>query len=420
MKTLLKGGTAYTPDGFRKTDVLITDKGVLFSFSPDFASAVSNGAYSVSDVSGLYIFPGFADLHVHFREPGFIYKETVRSGSLAAAAGGYTTVCAMPNLSPPPDSPAALAPELDAIERTAAVRVLPYGTITAGRTGRLPLSDMAALAPMVCAFSDDGTGVADSETMLAAMAAAKALGKPIAAHCEDVSLLGGKHIAECAAAEKLGIRGISAESEWRQLERDIGIARQTGCRYHACHISCAESVELVRRAKAEGLPVSCETAPHYLALDNAVLPDDGAYKMNPPLRSPADREALIRGLLDGTIGAIATDHAPHSAKEKAGGLLGSAMGIPGLETAFPVLYTELVLKGRLPLEALVRLLSDSPRELFGLPGGYSGGDAAVFNLTDAFRIDPSRFETMSRVSPWAGAEVFGRLEALYLGGNKIR
>ena len=324
-------------------DAQIFRRGVLTRGDAVFSFEIRHGA-SVSPVhipaSSFVICPGFVDVHVHLREPGFSYKETMSSGTQAAAHGGYTTVCAMPNLDPVPDSLPHLEQQLALIRRDAAIRVLPYGSITRGQLGE-ELSDMAAMAPYVAAFSDDGRGVQSEAQMRLAMETAKGLHKLIVAHCEDNSLLHGGYIHDGAYARTHGHRGICSESEWGQIRRDLELVRQTGCGYHVCHISTKESVALIRRAKAEGLDVTCETAPHYLLMDETMLQEDGRFKMNPPLRSPADRDALLEGLADGTIDMIATDHAPHSAEEKSRGLEKSAMGIVGLETAFPLLYTYL-------------------------------------------------------------------------------
>lgn len=350
------------------------------------------------------IVPGLCDVHVHFREPGFSYKETIASGSAAAAHGGYTAVCTMPNLDPVPDSAEHLQVQLDAIERGAAIKVLPYGAITVGEKGER-LADMEAISDKVCAFSDDGKGVQNDEMMREAMTAAKRLGKIIAAHCEDNSLLFGGYIHDGEYARMHGHRGISSASEYRQIERDLRLAEETGCAYHVCHISTKESVELIRQAKAHGVDVTCETAPHYLVLCDEDMQEDGRFKMNPPLRSREDKEALIEGIKDGTIDMIATDHAPHSAEEKGRGLEKSLMGVVGLETAFPVLYTELVMKNIITLDRLVELMSFKPKERFGID---TNNDFAVFDISEAYKIDPENFLSMGRATPFAGREVFGR------------
>lgn len=350
------------------------------------------------------IVPGLCDVHVHFREPGFSYKETIVSGSAAAAHGGYTAVCTMPNLDPVPDSAEHLQVQLDAIERGAAIKVLPYGAITVGEKGE-KLADMEAISDKVCAFSDDGKGVQNDEMMREAMTAAKRLGKIIAAHCEDNSLLFGGYIHDGEYAKAHGHRGISSASEYKQIERDLRLAEETGCAYHVCHISTKESVELIRQAKAHGVNVTCETAPHYLVLCDEDMQEDGRFKMNPPLRSREDKEALIEGIKDGTIDMIATDHAPHSAEEKGRGLEKSLMGVVGLETAFPVLYTELVMKNIITLERLVELMSFKPKERFGID---TNNDFAVFDISEAYKIDPEDFLSMGRATPFAGREVFGR------------
>jgi dihydroorotase len=358
----------------------------------------------LSAVENYIIVPGLCDVHVHFREPGFSYKETIASGSAAAAHGGYTAVCTMPNLSPVPDCAEHLKAQLDAIDKSAVIEVIPYGAITVGEKGE-ELSDMESMADNVCAFSDDGRGVQNDGMMREAMAKAKRLGKIIAAHCEDNSLLFGGYIHDGEYAKAHGHRGISSESEYRQIERDLRLAEETGCAYHVCHISTKESVELIRQAKARGVNVTSETAPHYLVLCDEDMREDGRFKMNPPLRSREDKQALIEGIKDGTIDMIATDHAPHSAEEKGRGLEKSLMGVVGLETAFPVLYTELVKKNIITLERLVELMSFKPKERFGID---TGCDFAVFGIDEPYKTDPNEFLSMGRATPFAGREVFGR------------
>ena len=365
---------------------------------------LSDGGLSPVISKKYIIVPGLCDVHVHFREPGFSYKETIASGSAAAAHGGYTAVCTMPNLDPVPDSAEHLQVQLDAIKRGAAIKVLPYGAITVGEKGE-KLADMEAMSDKVCAFSDDGKGVQNDEMMREAMAKAKRLGKIIAAHCEDNSLLFGGYIHDGEYARMHGHRGISSASEYKQIERDLRLAEETGCAYHVCHISTKESVELIRQAKAHGVDVTCETAPHYLVLCDEDMQEDGRFKMNPPLRSREDKEALIVGIKDGTIDMIATDHAPHSAEEKGRGLEKSLMGVVGLETAFPVLYTELVMKNIITLDRLVELMSFKPKERFGID---TNNDFAVFDISEAYKIDPKDFLSMGRATPFAGREVFGR------------
>lgn len=361
------------------------------------------------------IVPGLCDVHVHFREPGFSYKETIASGSAAAAHGGYTAVCTMPNLDPVPDSAEHLQVQLDAIKRGAAIKVLPYGAITVGEKGE-KLADMEAMSDKVCAFSDDGKGVQNDEMMREAMAKAKRLGKIIAAHCEDNSLLFGGYIHDGEYARMHGHRGISSASEYKQIERDLRLAEETGCAYHVCHISTKESVELIRQAKAHGVNVTCETAPHYLVLCDEDMQEDGRFKMNPPLRSREDKKALIEGIKDGTIDMISTDHAPHSAEEKGRGLEKSLMGVVGLETAFPVLYTELVTKNIITLDRLVELMSFKPKERFGID---TNNDFAVFDISEAYKIDPKDFLSMGRATPFAGREVFGRCLLTVHGGKAV-
>lgn len=365
---------------------------------------LADGGLSPVILKKYIIVPGLCDVHVHFREPGFSYKETIASGSAAAAHGGYTAVCTMPNLDPVPDSAEHLQVQLDAIKRGAAIKVLPYGAITVGEKGER-LADMEAISDKVCAFSDDGKGVQNDEMMREAMTAAKRLGKIIAAHCEDNSLLFGGYIHDGEYAKAHGHRGISSASEYKQIERDLRLAEETGCAYHVCHISTKESVELIRQAKAHGVNVTCETAPHYLVLCDEDMQEDGRFKMNPPLRSREDKKALIEGIKDGTIDMIATDHAPHSAEEKGRGLEKSLMGVVGLETAFPVLYTELVMKNIITLDRLVELMSFKPKERFGID---TNNDFAVFDISEAYKIDPEDFLSMGRATPFAGREVFGR------------
>ncbi|MBR5979692.1 MAG: dihydroorotase [Oscillospiraceae bacterium] len=363
----------------------------------------------------LFVFPGFCDVHVHFREPGFSYKETILSGSLAAARGGYTDVCTMPNLDPVPDSPEHLEVQKRIIEESSVIRIHPYGAITEREEGK-KLSDMEGMAKGIVAFSDDGKGIQSDEMMRSAMLKAKALGKIIAAHCEDESLLNGGYIHDGRYAAEHGHRGISSESEYRQIERDLKLAEETGCAYHVCHISAKESVDAVRKAKARGVDVTCETAPHYLVLCEDDLQEEGRFKMNPPLRSREDREALIKGLQDGTIDMIATDHAPHSAEEKSRGLEKSAFGITGLETAFPVLYSSLVLSGRISLERLITLMSSAPRKRFGITGdpGYT-----VWDLDEAYRIDTGQFLSKGRSTPFEGMEVHGSCIKTVINGKEI-
>lgn len=378
---------------------------------PTALSALS--LFPLKSPSDLVLFPGFCDVHVHFREPGFSYKEEIYTGSLAAAHGGYTAVCTMPNLDPVPDSLPHLRPQLSLIEKNARVRVFPYGAITGGEKGE-SLSDMEALAPYVIAFSDDGRGVQSEELMLSAMKKAKALGKMIVAHCEVNSLLRGGYIHDGQYAAAHGHRGICSESEWRQIERDLRLAAKTGCAYHVCHVSTKEGVALLREAKKAGLDVSFETAPHYLLLDERDLREDGRFKMNPPLRSPADREALLEAAADGTLDMIATDHAPHSAAEKARGLAGSPFGIVGLETAFPTLYTGLVKKGILSLDRLTALLSTAPARRFGIS---ARGDLSLWDLSEHYKIDPTEFFSKGKATPFEGTAVFGRCLAVRAGGK---
>ena len=401
MTVVLKGAQVFRRGAFSGGDVSVSFGDRVFCKDIVFPSSLN--------VSSFTILPGFVDVHVHLREPGFSYKETIHTGSLAAAHGGYTTVCAMPNLNPVPDSMETLQPELDAIQKDAVIRVLPYGAITKGEQGG-ELADLDAMAPYVVAFSDDGKGVQDRNMMRRAMLEAKRLGKLIVAHCEDNSLLRGGYIHDGAYARTHGHRGICSESEWRPIQRDLELVRETGCGYHVCHISTKESVALIRKARAEGLDVTCETAPHYLTMNDSMLQEDGRFKMNPPIRSEEDREALIAGILDGTIGMIATDHAPHSAEEKSRGLEKSLMGVVGLETAFPILYTKLVKTGVLSLEKLIELMHTNPRNRFCVGTPLEEGQPAsltVYDLDKEYTINPDDFLSMGRATPFAGEKVFG-------------
>ena len=389
----------------------------LTSF-PQFTKETVLGAFSefgasVYNSSQYMIFPGFCDVHVHLRQPGFSYKETIKSGTQASAHGGYTTVFSMPNLKPVPDSAEHLKEQLDIIKKDAVINVLPYGAITVGQNGE-ELSDMEGMAKDVIAFSDDGRGVQSEEMMKEAMLRAKALGKIIVAHCEDNSLLHGGYIHDGVYASKHSHRGICSESEWKPIKRDLELCRQTGCAYHVCHISCKESVELIRQAKAQGIDVTCETGPHYLILTDEDLKEDGRFKMNPPLRSKEDRQALIEGVLDGTIDMIATDHAPHSQEEKSRGLEKSAFGIVGIETAFQLLYTHLVKKNVISLERLVELLAVNPRKRFGLEYDNS---FTVWDLDKKTVINPSDFLSMGKATPFEGEEVFGECELTVCNGK---
>ena len=375
---------------------------------------VEGGAFGFDD-NGYAVFPGFCDVHVHFREPGFSYKETVASGCAAAAAGGYTAVCAMPNLNPVPDSREHLEAELAVIGRDATINVLPYAAITVGQRGE-QLAALEEMAADVAGFSDDGRGVQRDEMMREAMLRAKKLGKMIVAHCEVNELLRGGYIHDGAYAHAHGHRGICSESEYRQIERDLKLVEETGCAYHVCHISTKESVDLIRRAKKAGVDVTCETGPHYLTMDDSCLQEDGRFKMNPPLRGKEDRQALLEGLLDGTIDMIATDHAPHSAEEKSRGLAGSAFGVVGLETAFPVLYTKLVLPGILPLERLVELMALAPRKRFGIPLGM---DFTVWDLEAQTVVEPEGFLSLGKATPFAGWRLRGICKATICGGKFV-
>lgn len=405
-RIVLKGGRVFSGGKSFETDVVVCGDRIA-EVTPEAAILPGD---KVVDCRGRWVSAGLVDLHVHLREPGFSSKETIATGTAAAAHGGFTTVCAMPNLEPAPDSLENLRRETAIIERDAVVKVLPYATITRRRAGR-EIVDFAALKPYVAAFSDDGSGVQDDDMMLAAMRAAAANDCIIAAHCEVNSLLHGGYINDGAYAAAHGHKGISSESEWRQIERDIRLAEQTGCRYHVCHISTKESVALIRDAKRSGVRITCETGPHYLTMCDADLREEGRFKMNPPIRSAADRDALIEGAQDGTIDVIATDHAPHTAEEKSRGLAGSAMGVVGLETSFAVIYTKLVMAGIISPERMIELMAEAPRRIFALGGGLAAGekaDIAVFDLDNEFTVDPATFLSKGRSTPFEGWRLHGQ------------
>ena len=416
MNLLLTGGAVFLNGSFQNMDLAI-DQGRIVSVSP----SLPKEGFSVIELHNRLIVPGFVDVHVHLREPGFSYKETIYSGTSAAAAGGYTAVCAMPNLKPVPDSLENLRVQLDLIRKNAKVHVYPYGAITCGEKGEA-LADLAAMAPYVTGFSDDGRGVQSEEMMRAAMTLAKTLDKPIVAHSEDESLLTkGWAVHDGDFARRNNLPGNAPASEWKQVERDIRLVRETGCRYHVCHISTKESVALIRAAKAEGLPVTCETGPHYLVMCDEDLQDEGRFKMNPPIRSAEDRDALVAGLLDGTVDCIATDHAPHSAEEKSRGLRGSLNGIVGLETAFPILYTNLVETGIVPLETVLNALCVNARRIFGLPGGSiregAPADLAVLALNRPHVINSQTFRSLGRATPFDGWGVSAAVAMTICGGE---
>lgn len=417
MKTLLKNAMIYTEGKFIKSDLEITDR-VITNIS---ANIEANGFDVVYDLNNMYLLPGLIDVHTHLREPGFIYKETIATGSYAGAKGGYTSICAMPNLNPTPDCMENLQIELDAIEKDAKIHVYPYGTITVGEKGE-ELADLKGIADKVIAFSDDGHGVQKEGMMLEAMKQAKELGKMIVAHCEENSLLNGGYIHDGEYAKLHGHKGICSASEWVPIKRDIELSRETGCHYHVCHISTKESVELIRQAKKEGVPVTCETGPHYLTMNDMQIKEEGRFKMNPPIRSEEDRLALIEGIKDGTIDLIITDHAPHSAEEKSKGLAGSAMGVVGLEVCFPVLYTNLVKPGIITLEKLLELMNSNATKIFGIGSELKVGapaDMTVYDLNEEYDIDSSTFVSMGKATPFDGNHVFGRCKLTICDGKEV-
>ncbi len=417
MKILLKNAMIFTNDGFEKNDLSITNE-VITNISSNIEAVGFDVVYNLNN---MYLLPGLIDVHTHLREPGFIYKETIATGSMAGARGGYTSICAMPNLNPTPDSMKNLQVELDAIKKDAKINVYPYGTITKREKGQV-LADLEDISNYVIAFSDDGQGVQSEEMMLTAMIKAKKLNKMIVAHCEDNSLLNGGYIHDGEYAKLHDHKGICSESEWGPIKRDIELSRKTGCHYHVCHISTKESVELIRNAKKDGVNITCETGPHYLTLNDMNLQEEGRFKMNPPIRSEEDRQALIEGIKDGTIDMIITDHAPHSAEEKSKGLAGSSMGVVGLEVAFPVLYTKLVKTGVITLKKLIDLMNTNPRKIFKIGTEIKIGEKAdltVYDLNESYDIDSSKFVSMGKATPFDGDNVYGKCKMTICGGNIV-
>ena len=416
MKYLIKDASVYIDNSFSVVDLFV-DGGTIVSIGQNLSCSDA----IVISAKGRIIFPGFSDVHVHLREPGFSYKETVKSGTLAAAKGGYTSVCTMPNLKPCPDSVENLNKQLEIIKNDAVINVYPFGTITVGENGQT-LSGMEGMAEKVIGFSDDGRGVQSEEMMLSAMKKAKKLNKIISAHCEDNNLLFGGYVHDGEYAKLHGHRGICSESEWGPIKRDIELIKKSGCKYYVCHISTKESVELIRQAKAQGVDITCETGPHYLTMNDMMLKEDGRFKMNPPIRSEEDRLALIEGIKDGTIDVIATDHAPHSAEEKSKGLEKSAMGVVGLETAFAVCYTKLVKTGIITLEKLIELLNVNAKQRFGIGTEIKVGERAditVFDLSEKFTVRKEDFVSLGKASPFEGEELYGRCKMTFVNGQIV-
>lgn len=417
MKVLFKNANVFTNGKFEKTDVEVTDSKIT-----NIAANIESSDFDVIyDLQNKVLLPGLVDVHTHLREPGFIYKETIATGSMAGAKGGYTSICAMPNLNPVPDCMENLKIELDAIEKDAKINVYPYASITKGEKGE-ELADFEAMKDYAIAFSDDGRGVQSEAMMEHAMEEAKKLNKMIVAHCEDNSLLNGGYIHDGEYAKLHGHKGICSESEWGPIKRDIELSRKTGCHYHVCHVSAKESVQAIREAKASGVNITCETGPHYLTMNDMMLQENGRFKMNPPIRSEEDRLALIEGIKDGTIDLIITDHAPHSAEEKSKGLAGSAMGVVGLETCFPVLYTNLVKPGIITFEKLMELMNSNAKKIFGIGTKIAVGETAdltVYDLEEEYNIDPNTFATMGRATPFEGNHVFGKCLMTMCGGNIV-
>lgn len=406
MNLILKNGFVYENGEFLKKD--------LYVKNGDFSDTPPKEA-EILDICGKYVFPGFCDVHVHFREPGFFYKETIKSGSHAAAKGGYTTVCTMPNLNPVPDNYENLKKQLDIIEKDACINVIPYGSITVKQEGEV-LSDMESMKDYVCAFTDDGKGIQTEELMKKAMVIAKSMNKMIVAHCEDNSLLKGGYIHDGKYAKEHNHKGICSESEYGPIIRDIKLSKETGCGYHVCHISAKESVEAIREAKKAGVNITCETAPHYLVLDDSDLKEEGRFKMNPPLRDETDKIALVGGINDGTIDMIATDHAPHSEEEKSKGLSQSAFGITGIEIAFPVLYTKLVKTGKVTLEKIIELLGVNPYKRFGFSKKC---DFSIWDLEEEFVVNPKEFLSKGHATPFENERLFGKCIRTVCNGKTV-
>ena len=417
MKFVISSVNAYINGAFEKYNVLV-ENGIIASISKD---AISVNDAEIIDGEGKYLMPGFSDVHVHLREPGFSYKETMKTGTKACARGGYTHVCPMPNLKPVPDNFENLKQQLDIIKKDACINVYPFGAITVEEKGET-LADMDAMAPFVIGFSDDGKGVQSEEMMLEAMEIAKKHDRIISAHCEDNNLLFGGYIHDGEYARLNGHKGICSESEWGPVKRDVELVKKSGCKYHVCHISAKETVEIIRNAKKEGVNITCETAPHYLVMNDMMLKDEGRFKMNPPIRSEEDRLTLVEGLLDGTIDMIATDHAPHSAEEKSKGLSGSMMGVVGIETAFATMYTNFVKTGKISMERLMDLFHGNAKKRFGIGTDIKAGEVAdltVFNLDEEYTVDPAEFESMGKFTPLEGTRVFGRCKMTICNGNIV-
>lgn len=414
---LIKGGIVVAEGESRKVDVLVADGKIAA-----IGESLTVGEHTeVFDAEGCVVTYGLADVHIHLREPGYSAKETIATGTRAAARGGVTTVCSMPNLQPAPDAPETIAIEQRLIDEQAVIEVRPFATISSNRAGR-ELADIEALKPLSVGYSDDGNGIQAEELMRKAMQRISAIDGIVSAHCEDDALLHAGYIHDGEYARAHGHRGICSESEWGPIKRDVKLAEEAQCRYHVCHISTKESVAIIREAKRSCDHISCETAPHYLVLCDADLKEEGRFKMNPPLRAAEDRTALIEGIKDGTIEVIATDHAPHTAEEKSRGLKGSAMGIVGIETSFAICYTHLVRKGVITIEKLIALMSENPRRIFRLGGAMRVGeraDIAIFDITKPYRIDPAEFQSMGKATPFEGEEVYGRCMLTLFGGNKV-
>ena len=416
-KLLIKSGTLVADGKSWQGDILVAD-GKIEAIGE---SLVADAQTEVFNAEGCIVTYGLADVHVHLREPGYSAKETITTGTRAAARGGVTTVCSMPNLLPAPDAPETIAVEQALIDEQAVIEVLPFATISKGRERR-ELADIEALRSLSVGYSDDGNGIQTEDLMRKAMQRISAVDGIIAAHCEDDSLLHAGYIHDGEYARTHGHKGICSESEWGPIKRDVKLAKEENCRYHVCHISAKESVEIIREAKQSCNHISCETAPHYLVLCDADLKEEGRFKMNPPLRAAEDRAALIEGIKDGTIEVIATDHAPHTAEEKSRGLKGSMMGVVGIETSFAICYTHLVRKGVIAIEKLIALMSENPRRIFRLSGAMRVGeraDIAVFDITKPYTIDTNEFLSMGKATPFEGEEVYGRCMLTLFGGEKV-
>ncbi|TPR39687.1 dihydroorotase [Apilactobacillus micheneri] len=399
---------------------LLIENGVITSIAPE----IMEDDAQIFDAKHHTILPGLVDVHVHFRDPGLTYKETIATGSKTAAHGGFTSVLAMPNVRPAIDNPEVLKEQLERNKKKSLINIYQFAAISSNLIA-YKTSDIEKMAKLgAIGFTNDGHGVQDAETMYQAMLQAKLVNKPISAHVEDDSLINGGVMNAGSAADKLCLPGMNPLSEASQLARDLVLAKASGVHYHVAHISTKESVDLLRIAKKEGVNVTAEVSPHHLLLDDEMIEmDNPMMKMNPPLRTPTDRKALIGGLLDGTIDMIATDHAPHSEKEKSGSMLTSAFGIVGLETAFSLIYTNFVKSGLVDMQTLINWMSKNPAQKFNINAGVikvgSPADLTIMNLVHPYKIDAKNFLSKGKNSPFIGEKVYGKTMATFVAGKLV-